>query len=189
MTDELDNDLENDDLEGALDDEDEGAGDDSQGDEGPAGASASKGEGKRINDLMSKWQAAEARAKKAEDALNKKGDAGGAEAGGGNTELQQYIELFREQAREQAYRSDPRLAEYGIEVSSITGSTPSEMAESVKRAGALIDQMAQRIRDDVLKKHGLSPEVTSKPTGGRKSFDQMSDEEFEKELARAKANF
>ena len=183
-----DNDQNLDDLEDSLDDTDQGDNDtdaDSDGDagQGPDAGQDGATDNKRISDLMSKWQKAEARAAKAEADLAKKGAQGAATGGNAG---QEWLELFREQARDQIYRSDPRLAEYGIDPSSISGDTPAAMRESAALVIALVDKLETGVQDRVMKRHGLSPEVKSGPTSKGKSYADMSDEEIEKELARAK---
>lgn len=182
------------DLENVLDDEpgDDSAGNDSDAGQGPdQDAPADDNKDKRINDLMSKWQKAEARAKELEAKLPKP-DAGGAkdkpaEISG---EVQQWIESARAQARDQVYASDPRFAEYGLDRGSITGATPAEMADSARKMTELFDQLESKVQQSVLRKHGLSPEVKSSPAGGKtKSYSEMSQEEFEKELSKVKSTW
>lgn len=185
--------LNNDDLEDVLNDdiEDDGDDDSQSDDSGPDSGSDDDPKDKRIKDLMSKWQAETARANAAEAKLTKAPAADGASgAGGGDTtDAQQWIELIREQARDQVFGTDPRFAAYGIDRSSIDGSTPAEMRDAARRLSELIDKMETSVQNKVLKKHGLKPEVGSAPPPRNKSFASMSDEEFEKEIRRAKEAF
>lgn len=144
-------------------------------------------ESKRVNDLTSKWQKAEARAKKAEAALAKskpESDAGAAPAVA--PEVSEWIEAQREFARERALNSDPRLAEYGLTADDIAGDTPAEVKASVKRQIDLINSIETKVRQRLLIEHGLSPEV---PGGGRTErldIDGMSEKDFDQLVARSK---
>ena len=182
-----DNDL---DLENVLDDDQDG-GDDSDNEQGPATDDDPKD--KRIKDLMSKWQSAEARAKKAEQASSAKAPEPQGGATGQEPALpaavQEWLEAAKAQARDSIFGSDPRFARYGLERSSITGSTPAEMQESAKAMSDFIDKLETEIRAEVLKKHGLSPEVRGTPAPRNKSIADLSDEEFEKWYARQKESF
>lgn len=174
------------DAEGDADDQDT----DADSDEGPDGEPA-EDKDKRIRDLMSKWQKAEARAKALEAKVSKPKGAPEAAAdqgaGNGNPEAQQWIELMREQARETVYGSDPRFAEYGLDRGLIAGTTPAEMQASAKRLKELVDRLETNMRSSLLQSHGLSPEVKSGAPRKGKSFDSMSEDEFNKELARIKS--
>ena len=157
---------------------DQGASSDDDGDvdgsEESSGAEPEQGEGKRINDLMSKWQKAESRAKKAEeerDALQQKGD--------GAPDPKMWVELMREQARDTVYASDPRLARYGIEPSAIDGDTPQAMQASLSTLKGLIDRIETDASNRTLKKHGLTADVKGK-AAERGPVIPESDEDFEK---------
>lgn len=181
-----------DDLDGLEEDTDTGDdGADAGSDDGDADDAPPPKESKRVSDLTSKWQKAEARAKKAEAALAKSrkqpasddqaDDARGAEA-------QEWIEAQREFARERAFTSDARLAEYGLTSEDITGDTPGAMRDGVKRYVALIDAIETKVRNRVLADHGLTPDT---PGGGKEErldFASMSDEDFEKQVRRAKSH-
>jgi hypothetical protein len=182
------------DLDDVLDDDaDDGDGDDSGDDQGPADEQADDKKDKRINDLMSKWQSEEAARKKAEAELARLTKGAPKGASGAKEDVppavQQWIEVAKGQARDQIYASDPRFGELGLDRELISGSTPEEMRDSAKKLGGLLDTISTRIRADVLKKHGLSPEVKGTPAPKNKSVEQMSDEEFEKFYQRQKAEF
>ncbi len=169
----------------------EDADSDSDADQDPGQPAVDANKDKRISDLTSMWQKAEARAKALEAKTSKK-DADGAKSGSANSgEGQQWIQFAQTQARDQIFASDPRFAELGLDRSSIAGTTPAEMQESGKRLMDLLDTIETTLTTSILKKHGLSPEVKgAAPAGGkRKGYDEMSDEDFEKELARAKSSF
>lgn len=144
---------------------------------------------KRVNDLMGKWQAEQARANRLQTELEAaKGtakSAGGSQgnsAGGADPAVSEFQDFVREDARRRLFDSDPRFASYGMDSSAITGSTLAEMKESVKRSKALLDGMETRVRGKVLEEHGLDPEVTA---GGREpsmGIGEMSDSDFAKFL-------
>lgn len=150
----------------------------------PADASADdKGE-KRINDLMSKWQAAEARANAAEAKL--KAPAKQGESADGDTgqaaQANEFLEFAREDARRRVFESDPRLAAAGLELSAITGTTLDEMKASLARQVKLVDGIESRVRSSVLTEHGLNPEVDGGARESLPSFETMSEEDFQKFL-------
>lgn len=148
--------------------------------------SKDEGEKGRINDLMSKWQKAEARAKKAEAALKARSkpdsqDEGAAD--GGKPEGNEFLDFQRQAVREQLFNADPRFKEVGLTVEAITGDTLAEMKASAKAQLALIASIETRARNKVLREHGLEPEVsTGAATEKATNFGEMSQEEFEKFL-------
>lgn len=150
------------------------------------------GSEKRINDLMSARDQATARANAAEARLAElegkktpasdgktKNDAAPASA------ADQWAALLRDQARDQLFASDPRLAEYGIEKSLITGETPEEMKAALETQIKVVDSIETKARNKALAEHGLEPEVRG--GSGEKPIDyaSMSKEDFEKAVARA----
>jgi len=144
-------------------------------------ATADDGDQKRINDLMSKWQKAEAANKKLEERLAK------LESQGRDDEAnpQQWVNLMRQSTRDQIYESEPRLARYGIEPTAIEGNTPAEMRASMTNLVALIDRIETDASNRTLKKAGL----TANQVGGRVEKGPSipeSDEDFEKLVAQAK---
>lgn len=150
---------------------------------------------KRINDLMSIAQQHEARANAAEAELarlrgqkprgdGKPEDAGAPEAGAG---AEDWAALLREQARDQFYASDPRLAEYGVPKEAITGATPAEMREALIRQTKLVDAIETRARNAALVEFGLDPEIGGGAGEPAKDFAAMSKEEFESWVQRAKS--
>lgn len=141
--------------------------------------------GKRINDLMSRAQKAEARAAKAEAALAKaagesKGDQGGDVAGG---EPNEFVQFARENARNTLFASDPRLADYGLTADAISGETVAEMRASLVAQKKLIDGIESAARNKILREHGLDPEVSTGAASEKTpDFASMSNEEFRKFL-------
>ncbi len=149
----------------------------------PAGEPPAKDDSKRISDLMSKWQAEEARANKLEAAL-------AAATGGqppapqddgaqGDAALDEFREFARENARNTLFSSNPQLAAAGLTAEDITGSTLAEMQASLAKHQKTISGLEGRLRNQILAEHGLSPEVaTGAGTEKAPSFSTMTDKEF-----------
>lgn len=127
---------------------------------------------KRVNDLMSKWQSAEAEKRRLKAELAElRGQAGTSNGGNASQGAPQvdpatneFLELAREQARSSLFNSDPRLAQYGFEVTAIEGDSAKEMQASLKRLQGVLDKVEGSARQSVMKEFGLTPEVTF---GGR----------------------
>ncbi len=168
-----------DDIEGTLDGD---AGSQADGDQSgsPSGDTSASDSDKRYNDLMSKWQKAEARAKKLEDTLRAKD--GSAQTSQSTVPVDPKLKAWLDEAvadvAERAYRSDPRFEQYGISASEFRGDSPEEIRGKVKQTRELIDKMETRIRNEILSEHGLAPEVSSTRISPPKSFAQMSSKEF-----------
>lgn len=143
---------------------------------------------KRINDLMSRAQKAEARAKKAEDALAAKAPASGSNQGddkadSGNRPGDDFVDFARENARTTLFNSEPRFAAYGLKAEAISGTTVKEMRASFEAQKKLIDGIESAARQKVLREHGLDPEVSTGSASEKSpDFASMSQEEFEKFL-------
>lgn len=183
--DDEDQDLTNEDLDEEEESQDSDSGSDNSAPPDDEG-SDSKGEKGRVDDLMSKWQKAEARAKKAEAALAsakapadvKQGDKA---ADGGDAGSNEFLDFQRQSARENLFNQDPRFKEYGLSIDDISGNTLAEMKASAKAQRALIDGIETRARNKVLREHGLDAEVaTGAASEKTPSFSEMSQEEFEK---------
>ena len=172
-------------------DSDSGSGEESSDDSDAAPPESTKGtkkaanSDKRVNDLMSKWQSAEAEKKRLAARIAEL-EGSGTSNGGENrsapqsAEANEFLELAREQARTSLFQSDPRLAQYGFEVSAIEGTSAKDMQASLKRLLSVVERVESSARSNALREFGLSPEVAS---GGRdKGFDPMtaSDEEIAK---------
>lgn len=176
------------DLQDDLDDDtDTGSADGSDAGQDAPPASKPDGDGDkgadRVNDLMSKWQRAEARAKRAEKALAATKQGGDRDAGDDMPPaVRQWVDAAREQAREQFHATDPRLAEYGIPSSSITGTTPDEMRASLKTYSNLIDGIETKVRRRLMTEHGLVAEQVGSSPQQDLDFASMSDAEFEKHV-------
>lgn len=164
-------------------DQDEDSGSDNSAP--PDNKSASGGDDKRVNDLMSKWQAEQAKSanlQKEIDALKGKSKPAPKDKPAGdpvdNSQADEFVQFARESARKQLFDSEPRFAEYGLDVDAISGQTLSEMKAAAKAQLSLIDGIESRARNRILAEHGLDPDITTgqgeKPT----SFSTMSDKEF-----------
>lgn len=178
-------------LEGLGDDGDAGSSDSGDGSGAPPAsgdAPAGKDESKRINDLMSKWQAAEARAEAAERKL-KTGD-GQAKPRKGEIppEVQAWMTAAKDAARDRYYNSDPRFAQYELEPSLFDGETPDDMASNAKRFKSLIDSIEAKARDRVLREHGVNPDLSSGRPVPDLDIGAMSDADFEKLVAGVKSS-
>jgi hypothetical protein len=156
----------------------------------PDNAQAPKGEGKRVNDLMGKWQAEQARANRLERELaaargTKSTDqADDTQGDNGAAEVDEFKEFARENARTTLFNSDPRLAEAGLSVEDIAGTTLTEMRASVKKHLKVVDGIEGRLRNKLLAEHGLDPDVaTGQGTEKAPSFSTMTDKEFNDYLA------
>lgn len=174
-----------------LDTDGDNQGDDSESDNSapPTNTPPPKGEGKRISDLMSNWQKAEARATKAETALAAR-DGGAAAQGDDqqgdatNARISEYEEFARANARSTLFGSDPQLAEAGLVVDDIAGSTLAEMRASMQKHQQVIGGIEGRLRNKILSEHGLDPEVaTGQGTEKPVSFSTMTDKQFNDYLA------
>jgi len=169
----------------------------SEGDSGsdnsapPKRAPADKASGdKRVNDLMGKWQAEQARANKLERELEAARAEqsppnldGGSAGGGAVPPASEFDEFIRDDARRRLFDTEPKLAAAGLDASAITGSTLSEMKDSLKRTKSLVEGMETRLRGSVLREHGLDPEVVAGAHEQVQGVAEMSDAEFAKFLA------
>jgi len=147
-------------------------------------------ESKRVNDLMSNWQKAEARAKRAEAALAAAAapQGGDAQTGAADSRISEFEEFARENARTTLYNSEPRFAKYEVEAGEIAGSTIAEMRASFAKVQKRIERMESLARSAVLQEHGLDPQVVSGAGEELPSFTTMSDKDFNEFLAKRDAN-
>lgn len=181
-----------DDLDALLTDDLDDAPDD--GDAGnsapPAGAAAPDPKlQKRINDLTSKWQAAEAKAN-ALEAEKKAAGPGGVtptapKPAEQSAEAQAWFELAKENAIDAIYASDPRFKAYGIEKAQLAGRTPAEVQANADKLRKVIAGVESKVRNATLKEHGFAPELGGETRGTPKDYATMSTEEFEKVVAGA----
>lgn len=162
----------------------------------PAAGSPSEAKNsKRINDLMSRAQKAEAQAAKFEKQLKAvRGAADGAAAAVPvpesekapevPVEVRRWLDAAKGGVVDRLYGSDPRFATYGIDKAAIGGDTPEAVAEAVKQLSALIDKVETRVRNDTLAEHGMNPAPGGGGAAAGPNVGAMSDEEFEKFLAK-----
>lgn len=141
---------------------------------------------KRISDLQSKADAAEARANKAEKLLAKvRGQE--TDQGGKDPETAALRAELREASLDAVFGEYPVLAEFDIDRDLIEGSNRAEMRESATSLVALIKSVSTKARNKALRDNG----ITAEPAGSRreppKNYGAMSQEDFEKELDRVKS--
>lgn len=141
----------------------------------------------RINDLMGKWQGEQARNAKLQRELEALRAGSAAEpqsgsAGGSDQSGNEFMDFAREDARRRIFEQDPSLAAAGLDSSSIAGSTLEEMKASFKAQQTLVQGIESRARANVLKQHGLDPEVVAGGHEPVEKIEQMSDEDFAKFL-------
>lgn len=184
------------DLDQSLDgdaDLDGDSGSDNSAPQGGAAAGGDRGD-KRVNDLMSKWQAEQARANRLQAQLDARGTGQPAEAqkdapaDGSAQAGNEFLEFAREDARRRIFEQDARFSAYGLDASAIGGSTLDEMKESFKRQKALIDGIESRARAAVLTEHGLDPEVVAGSHEKAKGIADLSDKDFDAFLAERDAH-
>lgn len=176
-----------DDLELDLEDGDDG--DDASGDAGDAPKEPAKDEDKRIRDLQSAADKATARANKAEAELAKalgKGEGTGEGAPARDPERAALLSELREASLDAVYGEFPDLKRFGISRDLVEGQTRVEMRESATSLVTLVKSVETKARNAALKEHGITPEPAGATRQPPKSYDSMSDEDFEKEIARAR---
>ena len=147
---------------------------------------------KRINDLMSKWQSAEARATAAEAkvAAPKDGDAGDDSAPASSEKPvadEGFAEILRDAARDALFASDPRLKRFGFKPDVIAGTTAAEMRESMAKQVAILDAVEGKVRNEVLAEHGLTNDAAGGGSEKPQNFAEMSSEDFLALVDRVKA--
>lgn len=154
----------------------------------PAGNAGPKksNEAKRIEDLMSKWQTAEAENARLKSQLEGKGPQG--EPGGEQIPeaVRQWMNAAKDAARDRFFNSDPRFAEYGIDLSLIEGEDPDAMKASAARIKSLIDAVESKARERVLRDHGIEADVQGSAPAPKVDFATMDDETFDKYVGRVK---
>lgn len=176
-----------------LEDGDEGLDSAEDGDsESPSTEDKSqKSTDKRIRDLQSKADQETARANKLEkrlaDLQKAMTDSDAEESnpkpkGDGDATNAVVLDM----ARMFAYQQNPKLAEYGLSSSDLTGSSPSEIAESASELLSRFGKIETQVRNKVLAENGLAPEVDAgSPPPPKRDFSNMSSEDFQKVLDKA----
>ncbi len=167
------------------------AGTETEGDE-PAGETpeADKAkEDKRISDLQSKADKAEARANKAEAALAKTVSRGDGEAPKvqSDPEREALMSELRDASLDAVFAEFAELKDYGVDRSLIEGRTRAEMREAATALVGLVKSVETKARNRVLKEHGIKAEPAGATRQPPKDFASMSNEDFEKELANSKS--
>jgi hypothetical protein len=178
-----------------LEDDDEDVEDtEDESEETDDAASADKGSeesssAKRIRELQSKADKAEARANKLEKQLSKaqsssarvdKGDGGAVPP-----EVKEWLSSVEGRLRDSLYAEDPRFSQYKLDPELITGGTPAEMQDSQKQLREFVDKMESEIRNAVLVEHGFRPEPKASPRSAPVNYATMTSEEFAKIEAEA----
>jgi len=185
-TDDLDLDLDADDADGAEGNADADGADD--GADGSADDSKAGSGDKRIRDLQSRADAAEARANKAEQALQKalsRGEDKG--SGPKDPEREALLSELREASLDAVFGENPELKAYGIDRSLIEGRTRAEMRESASALVTLIKAVETKAKNKALAEHGIKPEPAGSSRSQPKNYAEMSDEDIEKEIARSRS--
>lgn len=178
----------NDLFDGTLDDSGspDGSGDGTQDPPAPQSASGTDGtadpSAKRIADLMSRAQKAEAEAAKYRKQLGLKD--GRVKSGDDETATQEpdeFQEYLRESAKRDIFR-ESGLADFGLDVSVISGATLREMKESADRWKTVAASLASKARQEAFAEAGVTPDTGGGQPQPGKSFAEMSEKEFEEFL-------
>lgn len=139
---------------------------------------------KRLSDLQSKADKAEARASKAEKALQAAGTSGkGPEAGSNDPARDALMQELREASLDAMYGEFPELKQYNIDRSLIEGSTRAQMRESATSVVALVKNVATKVKNETLAQHGIKAEPSGSARKPPVNYGDMSDEDFEKLLS------
>jgi type III secretion system FlhB-like substrate exporter len=141
---------------------------------------------KRVSDLQSKADKETARANKAEARLkalqvameDKGAETGSAPPASAAGDLGGAI---LDMARMFAVQQNPKLAEFGLSSADLTGSTPSEIAQSAAALIARFDKIETQIRNKVLADNGLTPDISAgTPPDPKRDYSKMGAEDFKK---------
>lgn len=149
-------------------------------------ATSSKAVEKRISDLQSRADKAEARANKLEKLLAKRDDEGDA-GGSKDPERNALLSELREAGLDSIYSQFTELTQYGIDRTLIEGATRAELRASAASLVALIKNIETKARNATLREFGLKADPSGTSRKPPRDYSQLSDEEFEKELAKAKS--
>ena len=181
-------DFEKDDLtDDAASDSGEDTGEDS-GDAAPESEDAgSPKSDETIRRLQSERDKARAEADKARKALEKVQSATAKDAGSSSVppEVEAWLTAAKDNSRDALYKRNPKLEQYGVDPSLITGDTPAEMRKSAESIDKFVSDMEGKIRNQVLEEHGFNPEPLTSPAEGRKNYANMSKEDFDAEVEKA----
>lgn len=151
-------------------------------------AGTDDGVDKRVRDLQSKADAAEARANKLEKLLAKSSDSGESDSAGSNDpDRAALLQELREASLDAVYGEFDLLKDYGIDRALIEGTTRTQMRESAAQLVGLIKGVETKVRNKVLREHGLKAEPAGATRQPPKNWAEMSSEDFQKELERVKS--
>jgi len=154
----------------------------SKGEGESEGDEASKSSDKRVRDLQSKADKETARANKAETRLKALETA----LKEGDPEVEKPpastgADVILDMARMFAVQQNPKLAEYGLTATDLTGGTPTEIAANAASLVARYEKLETQIRNKVLAANGLAPEIEGETqTQSKQDFSKMSTEDFNK---------
>jgi hypothetical protein len=141
---------------------------------------------KRIRDLQSKADAAEAKANRLQRLLNEALKGEGSEGGteppvvSKPRELDAGSAMALELLKETVFLQTPALADSGLTAADLTGYTAQEVRASAASLARKIAETETRIRNKVLAEHGLAPEIAgegNKPEPDR-DFGKMASKDF-----------
>jgi hypothetical protein len=138
------------------------------------------GSEKRIRDLQSKADAAEARANKAEAALKAKAQGGSGD--GVDPATKALMSELREASLDAVFGEYPALRDYGIDRSLIEGTTRAEMREAATSLVALIKSVETKARNKALADAGIKAEPAGSTRSKPVDYANMSEEAFLKLL-------
>ena len=170
------------------DDDEDLDSDESEKDDGAAEADAETGAkppessgDKRLRDLQSRADKAEAKANKLQKQLEQVQSGASAQSESDPSvppEVRMWLDAAQDRLRDQLYAGDARFAEFGFPASLIQGKTPVAMRESAKELSGLMDTLETKVRDKVLREHGIQPVPMAGERTRGKSVEKMSTEEF-----------
>lgn len=141
---------------------------------------AATGTEKRVRDLQSKADAAEARANKAEQALAAK--ARGESGAGVDPGTKALMAELREASLDAVYAEFSHLRDYGIDRSLIEGSTRVELRDNASALVSLIKGVESKVRNRVLSENGLKADPAGTRVSKPVDYNSMKDEDFIKLL-------
>lgn len=177
------------DLEGEGEEATDDSTDTGDGEVDKDGDSGSQADGdKRIKDLQSKADKAEARANKLEAQLQKALGSGEGSEGSKDPERDALLSELRESSLDAVYAEFAELKDYAIDRSLIEGKTRAEMRESATALVGLIKSVATKARNKALKDAGVNAEPAGSTRTPPVDYASMSLEEFEKHRAARKGS-
>jgi seryl-tRNA synthetase len=149
-------------------------------------SSEASAESKRIRDLQSKADKAEAERNKLKKQLDEMvAAAKEKDEDEVPPQVREWLLAAKKRTSGTLYESDSRFKEYGLDPAFISGSTPAEMQERAEALSKLVTQIEGEARNKVLTEHGFSPEPATSERSEPKNYRTMSSEEFNKEVEKA----